>query len=186
MVEASDAFPTVDEAALAAHYLPRLRLFATRRLGDVSHGEDAAQESVRRVLVALRERRVRDLQALPAYVFEVARHVCAEQLRVRQRNPQADLADVIERVPSGQPDPLSGLISEERLDLVRRALADLPADDRELLRLTYEEELSSEQIGARLGLSAVNVRVRRHRIQSALHGAVTSAAAVTPEGRARR
>jgi RNA polymerase sigma-70 factor (ECF subfamily) len=185
MDRASDAFRVDDEDALVAHYLPRLRLFALRRLRDVSHAEDAAQETLRRALVALRERRVRDLQALPAYIYEIARHVCAEMLRNRERLPSAEPSEVIEGVHAPNVDPLSALITSERLGLVRKAIAGLSSEDRELLRLTYEEELSSEEIGRRLGLSPVNVRVRRHRLHAAIHQAVTTRPLATPERRER-
>ena len=175
------------EASLAEHYLPRLRVFTTRRLGEVAAGEDAAQETLRRVFIALREKSVRDLQALPAYIFEVARHVCFHHVRAERRAAQfqAPLSDV-EDPRTHDADPLSALISSERVQLLRTALATLPQEDRELLRLTYVKGLTAEQIGERLGLSAGNVRVRRHRAKKMLKASVTSGSSGAPEEGARR
>ena len=106
-----------------------------------------AQETLHQVLVALRDGRVLDMQALPAYIFETARHICARQIRQHQRTDRAHagLADVsAAKVP--QHDPLSALISHERVRAVRAALAELLPDDRELLRLTYGEGRSAERL----------------------------------------
>lgn len=187
-MDASGRKPSDDpEVALAEHYFPRLRIFATRRLGDAAAGEDAAQETLRRVFIALREGRVRDLQALPAYIFEVARHVCFHHVRASRRvaHIQVPLSDV-ETVPATEHDPLATLISAERVQLVRTALGVLSEEDRELLRLTYVEGLTAEQIGERLGLSAGNVRVRRHRAKQLLKASVTSRGLGTPEEGERR
>jgi RNA polymerase sigma-70 factor (ECF subfamily) len=144
-------------------------MFALRRLRVLADADDAAQETLCRILVALREGRVLDLEALPGYVFETARHVCAHQARRHQRTERAHagLTDIV-AANSPEPDPLSTLISAERVEAVREALATLPPEDRELLRLTYVEGLTGELIAERLGLSAGNVRVRRHRVQKEL------------------
>ena len=179
--------PDTLAAEIAERYLPRLRMFALRRVGVLADAEDAAQETLRRVLVALREGRVIDLQALPAYVFETARHVCAHQARHHHRTERAHagLSDLV-AAHSPERDPLSTRISAERVQAVREALATLTPDDRELLRLTYVEGLSAELIAGRLGLTAVNVRVRRHRLQRDLAGRlrVTESSVRAPEGEA--
>ena len=66
------------------------------------------------------------------------------------------------------------------------ALAELSPDDRELLRLTYGEGRSADEIAERLQISAVNVRVRRHRLQRELARrlAVTESVPRAPKGEA--
>src|SRR5262249_169355 len=118
MAERSDAPADTDALAadIATRYFSRLRMFALRRLRVVDEAEDAAQETLQRVLVALREGRVLDMQALSAYVFETARHVCAHRVRHWERTERAfaRLADV-DAPASSTADPLSALITEERL-----------------------------------------------------------------------
>ncbi len=63
----------------------------------------------------------------------------------------------------GAESPLGALISAERQADVRKALEQLEPDERRLLELTYGEDLGSEEIGRRLGVTAGAVRVRRHR-----------------------
>lgn len=157
--------PDLVAADIAKRYLFSLKVFAAKRLGDGVAAEDAAQETLRRVMEALREGRIRDLQALPSYTFETARHVCQQVLRERHRTLESIApATDVDSVPSGDEDPLAALVSAERANEVRRALAALEPADRELIRMSYVDGDSAEAIAARLGLTAVNVRVRRHRI----------------------
>lgn len=60
-------------------------------------------------------------------------------------------------------DALSALITEERKSAVRRALNALDADDGELLRLAYFDQLSAEEIASKLGSTPGAIRVRKHR-----------------------
>jgi RNA polymerase sigma factor (sigma-70 family) len=64
---------------------------------------------------------------------------------------------------SGGVNPLLDLIREERKREVLVALSRLEPSDQELLRMSFGEELSSEEIGRKLGINAGAVRVRRHR-----------------------
>jgi RNA polymerase sigma-70 factor, ECF subfamily len=158
--------PDATTAGIAEQYLPRLRVFAVRRLRDMAAAEDAAQETLRRVLEALREGRVRDLQALPAYVFETARHVCLHAIRDSNREAiaHAQFAALASQMATRGPNPLDTLLADERQRLAGRALSELDPLDRELIELSYGQLLSADEIASRLGLSANNVRVKRHRI----------------------
>ena len=139
-----------------------LRLFAARRLGDWMAAEDVAQEALRLGLEAMRTGRIESAEALPGFLFKTAVHVCMHRGRSASREKRA-----LQRFGGGSEDadegPLGALISSERRAGVRKALEGLEAEDRRLLELTYEQELSSEEIGRRLGLTPGAVRVRRHR-----------------------
>lgn len=148
---------------IADRFFGRVALFAARRLGDRSLGEDVAQETLRRVLAALREGRVDSLDALPAYVFQTARHVCLQYGRKQRRETVA-----LERLQAGDfpPAPPSGLerlVSRERVTRVRAALARLRDVEREILREAFGEWSGAEEIASRLGLTPEAVRVRKHR-----------------------
>lgn len=152
------------ESALVARFWERIRLFAARRLHDVPMAEDVAQETIRRVIEALRAGRVEDLEALPGFVFQTARHICLQRLRSSGREQRA-----MERMASGSseeadtPDALTALVSDERRAAVRAALAALDPPDRELLELLYYKALDSAEVAARLGISPGALRVRKHR-----------------------
>ena len=124
-----------------------------------------AQETLRRALEALRARRVENLAALPAFLFETARHICQQRFRSDGREIRAyqQLGESGEEEPSVPGDPLTDLISEERRGAVRRAFSRLPKDDQALLQMSFVEGLSTEDIARRLEAQPGAIRVRRHR-----------------------
>jgi RNA polymerase sigma-70 factor (ECF subfamily) len=148
---------------LTEQFWERLRLFAARRLRDVALAEDVAQEVLRRALEALREGRVEKPEALPAFLFQTARHVCMQKARSFGREARAlqRMAPADESSP--EPDPLHGLISRERGEEVHAALARMEKDDRDLLGMCYGLALDTDEIARRLGINPGAVRVRKHR-----------------------
>lgn len=160
----SGQVPIPDEADVTAKFWERIRVFAARHLGDAAAAEDVAQETLRRVVDALRQGRVENLTALPAFVFQTARHICLQQRRSLGREARALHRlgrDDPERVAST--DALAALVTEERRQTVRRALAQLDRDDRALLHLVYYEQSETDEIARRLALTPGAVRVRKHR-----------------------
>lgn len=151
------------ETDLAARFWERLRVFAVRQLGDPAAAQDVAQETLRRVVEALRAARLQDPAALPGFVFSTARHICSQHRRALGREARA-----LERLDAGggsggHVDALTSLISEERQHAVQRALDQLGETDRELLRLLYYEQVDIEQLARRLSLTPGALRVRKHR-----------------------
>lgn len=153
-----------DEAVLVARFRERLRLFALRRLHDSAAAEDVAQETLRRVLEACRAGRVENLAALPAFVFQTAQHICLQHFRSSGREGRALLKLSGEDPPQHQPHPLTSLIGSERRAAVRAAMAQLDAQDRELLRQVYYEETDNAVLAQRLGVTPGALRVRKHRV----------------------
>ena len=153
-----------DATLLEARFLVRLRWFATRWLGDAQAGEDAAQEAVKRVVQALAEGRVRELEALPAFVYQTARHVCSHRSRGLGRERRMLTRYGVERsLDEPAPDPLNEMISDERKAEVREALATMQEDDRKLLAALYIQERNPRQVAAELQLTDGALRTRKHR-----------------------
>lgn len=160
----SPSVPAVfGEAELAREYWERVRLFAARRLGDAALAEDVAQETIRRVLDALRAGRVESLAALPGFVFQTAKHICLQRHRSAGRESRAMLRLERGEVGRAAPDALSELIGAERREAVRRALERLASADRDLLHLLYYEQRDTAEIATMLGVTAAALRVRKHR-----------------------
>jgi RNA polymerase sigma-70 factor (ECF subfamily) len=153
---------SVPESDLAARFWDRIRTFAARRLRDSAAAEDVAQETLRRVVEALRDGRIENLEALPAFVFQTARHICLQADRSSLREARA-LSRLAEPGNHPAPDALVALINEERCSAVRRALDGLVQGDRTLLRQIYYERLNPSLIAQQLGVTAGALRVRKHR-----------------------
>lgn len=169
MTHLRSAAETLDQN-LAQQFWERLRVFGTRRLNDPALAEDLAQEVLRRVSEALRSGRVENLDALPAFVFRTATHLCLHHYRSRGREERA-LARMAGMDPGGPgPGPLDALVSEEARGVVRAALGALNADDRDLLRRIYFDEEPSEETARRLQVTPGALRVRKHRALERLAG----------------
>lgn len=152
----------LSESELVARFWARVRLLAARRLGGPTAAEDVAQETLRRVVEALRQDRLRNPAALPAFVFQTARNVCLQRHRSARREARA--LDRLRGWRSGRQsgaDPLVGLVLEERRDRVRGALERLSESDRELLRMSYYDEVGTAEVARQLGITPRAVRVRR-------------------------
>jgi RNA polymerase sigma factor (sigma-70 family) len=151
------------EGARLESYRVRLQVFAGRRVHDWTAAEDIAQETLRRGLEALRAGRIRNPDALGGYLFQTALRLCMHRGRSAGRERKA-----MQRFGSSEPaaaedGTLGHLISAEEREGLHGALRELSPEDRSLLELTYKDELDSAEIGRRLGLTAGNVCVRRHR-----------------------
>jgi RNA polymerase sigma-70 factor (ECF subfamily) len=157
------------ERDLVPRFWERLRVFALRRLGDAAQAEDLAQEALRRTTSALREGRVDSLDALPAFVFQTATHLCLHHYRARGREKRA-LAQVATTTDGVAPDPhpLDGLVSDEARAAVRGALSALGADDRRLLNSLYFEQVEPTELARQLGITPGALRVRKHRAHARL------------------
>jgi RNA polymerase sigma factor (sigma-70 family) len=130
------ALRRVDDPADAADALAETFLIAWRRLGDVPPGAEAR-----------------------AWLFGVARRVLANQRRGARRRD-----GLAERLGHELEAQLATLEPPSESDLaVRRALARLSDDDREVLLLVAWEGLTPTEIAAATGVRAVTVRSRLHR-----------------------
>jgi RNA polymerase sigma-70 factor (ECF subfamily) len=152
------------EAALVERFWDRIRVFARRRLSTASEAEDVAQETMRRVLEALRQGRLRAPEALPAFVFQTARNICLHRHRSVRRQGQA-----FERLRrwltlvEPTPDPLADILADGRRGQVQSALTRLDGGDRDLLRMSYFQALDTAEVARRLQVTPGAVRVRRYR-----------------------
>jgi RNA polymerase sigma-70 factor (ECF subfamily) len=156
--------PTIPEGELVARFHQRIRLFAARRVEDAAAAEDVAQETLSRVIEALRANRVEHTEALPAFVFQTARNVCLHWVRSATRERGAFTRLEHETAsPNDAGDPLGALISEERARTVRAALDRLDADDRALLTMLFFHGLDALEVSRRLVITTATLRVRKHR-----------------------
>jgi RNA polymerase sigma-70 factor (ECF subfamily) len=137
-----------------------VRRFARHLCGSPSHADDLTQEAFVRLWTTSSPIRT---ETVRAYLFAIVRH---EYLRSRR------LAQRFVEVPENLLDPgLSPLDRAARLEEVRRvmaAMAALDEGDRAALLMKADGDLSYEDIGAALGVSAGTARVRVHRARRRL------------------
>ena len=149
-----------DEQAFLAlyvrHRVPVLR-FAWRMTGSVAVAEDVAQECFLSLVRGSHYRE--DRGQLRTYLLGIARHLVFRHLRMSERETE----EHFERVAG--PDVLDALLNAERSEMVRQAIASLPAVQREAIVLFEYEQLALEEIAAITGaeVGAIKGRLRRAR-----------------------
>jgi len=144
------------EQDLCRRYTPRALLYGLRHLRDPDQARELAQSVLLAVLIAVRQGRVTEPDHLDRFVLGTCRNVA---MRMRDHAKRAEPTEVAALdVAIEVPEP-------ETVDLrsLTRCLAGLDSRARVVVHLSFHEERSAEEIAQRLGTTAGNVRVLRHR-----------------------
>ena len=146
-------------AQLVELYYPRALRFAQSMLGDQRDAEEAVQDTFVRVHSNLA--RFEGDALFDPWFFRILGNRCRSLITKRQRHHAvieypAVLPDFISETDHAPPD-------DEFIRHVHRALADLPADQREAFLLRYVNDLDYDEMtivtGARVG--TLRMRVKR-------------------------
>ncbi len=152
------------EQELVERFWSRVCVMAARRLRDPAAAQDVAQETLRRVVDAMRGGRIENPAALPAFVFQTARHICLHSFRSEGREERALTRMSAEgETPDDIPSALSTLISAEDRLAVRGAMAQLTEPERALLTMLYFDGRATDAVAATLQITPGALRVRKHR-----------------------
>ena len=175
--------PNVDwQAALAAHDR-WLRTVVTARVGERQAVEEVMQEVS---LAAVRQQSpLADPTKVAPWLYRLA--VTQSLLYRRKLGRRRKLTEGYARRarPSEEdhrePDPLGWLLTEERRQLVRTALARLPRRDAEILLLKYTEDWSYRDLAEHLGISRTAVQARLHRARQRMRAGLAALDVVEAE-----
>ncbi len=100
------------------------------------------------------------------WLYSIAYNYCSDQLRIAKR---FDLISIEETVRQELPDLQENLLHEETLQLVRRAMETLSANEQKLLRFKYEDGMNIEQIAQLYDIKASAVKMRLKRCREKIH-----------------
>jgi RNA polymerase sigma-70 factor (ECF subfamily) len=109
-----------------------------------------------------------------AWLLTIVRNTCYD--RMRKRGASVQDTDFDEASHSGgrqNPDPEAALLLAERTELLRKSLAELPAESREVLVLRELEQMSYQQIANIVGIPVGTVMSRLSRARQRLHQALS-------------
>jgi RNA polymerase sigma-70 factor, ECF subfamily len=148
-------------ATLYRRYLDRVYGYAFYQLGDHHDAEDVTE----RIFLAA-------LRALPdfhhqgstfrAWLFRIAHNTIANAHRSRARRRTEPLpADFQRAAPNA--DPAGQVALADELREIRRVVARMPDDRRQVILLRFVDDLSTAEIAEVLGRSPGAVRVLLHR-----------------------
>ncbi len=157
---------------LVRRYQGRVHGLALGYSGDPDEARDLTQAVFVRVYRHLDRCRRAD-RFLP-WLIRLTRNLCLDHLRRRRaRPPLRDIpADEHPGLVAAGPDPEQLWEREGRRHLVRRALAELDQDSREVVLLKDMQGLSVEEVAALLEVPPGTVKSRCHRARLELARAV--------------
>jgi RNA polymerase sigma-70 factor (ECF subfamily) len=169
--------------ALVERYAERLYNLAYRFTNDRADAEDIAQESFLHAYDALPHSR--SDQLFKPWLFRIAVNLCRDRARKKRPQTFSELEDehggVLEAgdgpstedlLPDEALQPLEQLEEKEMEAALRSAVMELPEEERTLLTLRYNEELSYEEIGRLLNLLPQTVGARLFRAKHHLRAAL--------------
>jgi RNA polymerase sigma-70 factor (ECF subfamily) len=152
-------------ARLVARWEKPIQRLCVRMTGDVHRAEDLTQTAFTRVFT--RRAEWEPAGRFSTFLWRVALNLCHDELRRRQRRGECSLETLAEaagaeseRFAAEGPGPDAQAESQERGELVRRALAELPAHYREVAVLRHYEGLKFREIGEVLGIPEGTVKSR--------------------------
>ena len=150
------------ERHFVAYFGDLLRIKLRARLRSAELIEDVRQETFLRVLTVVRRKDgLEHPERLGAFVNSVCQNVLFELYRSDSRT-QSSSADHLD-IPEDHVSTESELVTEEWRRQVRKVLRDLPAKDRELLRMVFYDETDKDEICRRVGVDREYLRVLVHR-----------------------
>jgi len=134
---------------------PKLRFKVCFEVGFLCPDvDDIVQESIARFLLAAQQEKVRNPEAVGAFLLGICRNVISEYRRRSVRD---------EPMPEVVPEPpektLAGTDLFEFREAIAKAMEQLPERDRRILRAFYLEEKPKEEILKQTELSDQNFRV---------------------------
>lgn len=143
---------------------PAMQLTAERMLHSAPDAEDIVQD----VFLELWEKRdkLQHVLSLEAYAMQTVKHRCVSLLR-RQRDVAVD---DIERLGDFSDQEINAECArlEEQSAQLDRMMEQLPERQREAVRLRYIEQLSTEEIRQRMGMTSTHVYATLSRAVGAL------------------
>ncbi|MBU1239483.1 RNA polymerase sigma factor [Myxococcota bacterium] len=141
-------------------YAKQIGRFCTGLVGSPSEAEDLLQETFIQAWTALPHYRAES--SVRAWLYGIARKVCASHLRKRDRR-----STLLRRFFSGggEEDTTTGegadrVARSETRTIINRALMRLKPKLREAVLLQYQAEMQTSEIAEILGISPANARKR--------------------------
>ncbi|MFD2265150.1 RNA polymerase sigma factor [Lacibacterium aquatile] len=128
--------------------------FLVRRVRNPEIAEDLTQETWIRIATGSVSMEVANPDA---YLFRVAANLAADHARVENRRLTANEVEDLLEIPADSPDPSEIATGRQELQVLAKALGDLPSRQREIFRLARIEGMAHREIAEKFDVSTRTV-----------------------------
>lgn len=142
---------------------PRLYRLAYAWCHDTYLADDLAQETMSKGLKSVSQ--LKDSSILEAWLYSILNNCLRDHFR--RLRPHADIEEIME-LPAPDPSPEQHHAESELVGRVRRAVADLPLGQRQIVTLVDLEEMSYSAAAEALNIPMGTVMSRLSRARLAL------------------
>jgi len=164
--------PDRRDVALLAEHIDSAYNLARYLMRNETEAEDAVQSAYVRAISHFAGFRGGDGRA---WLLTIVRNTCYDCLRKLGASRQdTDFDETVHSRGRHNPDPETALLAAERTELLRKSLAELPAESREVLILRELEQLSYREIADIAGIPVGTVMSRLSRARQRLQQAVSA------------
>ncbi len=144
----------------------RIHRFQLARTGDADAAHDLTAETFAQAWLSRRRFRDEAGGSAAPWLYAIAAHVLSGSVRrARLERAACDRLGLLERLDR---EPAAVEPEPAWLDGLDEALADLPASQRDALRLRFADDLTYDEVADRLGTTPAAARVRVHRSLASL------------------
>lgn len=158
-------------AALYARHRVRLLRYLVRLVGNQALAEELYQDTWGRVIEA--RGRYQPSARFLAWVYRIAHHLAIDHLR--RTHPTVSAEEALLHFPSSPgDDPALGLDDEQRLRRLLELIDELPPEQRSVLLLRAEGELTLEEIADSVGTGRETIKSRLRYALAKLRAALGS------------
>jgi RNA polymerase sigma-70 factor (ECF subfamily) len=140
-------------------YFQRIYLYCLRNVSNTHEAEDLASQVF---VQAFRNLRYYRGGSVAAWLFRIAYGTVANYYR--QSRSEIAIDEILPEIAGDSAEPLESIMVSEMHQKLRGLIDALSSEDRYLLGLKIEGELSSQEIGELLGKNPGAVRTQLHRI----------------------
>jgi len=128
----------------------------TRRLGSADVASDVLHETYLR-LEGMNE--IGPVRSPKAYLFRIALNIANDRRRAENRRLTVDEVDSLLDIPDDRPDAARLIEDRSELQLLKRAIAELPERRRRVLTLSRIKDMPHREIARRLGVTVRTVEM---------------------------
>ena len=133
------------------------------------HEQEAAEEIVSDSFVKLWRRRdaFENADKIKAFLYIVTKNACLNYVQSAHVRQEID-HEAIHLLESAEPETYVRLVRAELMQQIYEEVMKLPEKQREVFRLTYFEDLTTDEIAGRLGMTTTAIFANRSRASEAL------------------